>query len=74
VSAERAETALYSAAAVAFPCEEGELAADENNGACLCWVDIDTGTLAAEDTARGPQWRWMPIETATRPGCRLEVR
>jgi hypothetical protein len=64
---------LYSAAIVAFPCEVGELATDESDGVCLCWVDMDTGTLVAEGPTGGPEWRRTLMETATRLGYRLEV-
>jgi hypothetical protein len=63
-----------AAATVALLCEVGELARDENNGTCMCWVDIDTGTLTAERATGGPGWRRTLMETATRLGCRLEVR
>jgi hypothetical protein len=33
---------LLAAATVALLCEVGELAADEHNGTCLCWVDAVT--------------------------------
>jgi hypothetical protein len=54
--------------------EVGELATAENNGVCLCWLDIDTGTLTAEGATDGPGWRRMLMDMATRLGCRLEVR
>jgi hypothetical protein len=59
---------------VALLVEVGELATDEHNGTCLCWVDMDTGTLVAEGATGGPGWRRALMETATRLGCRLEVR
>jgi hypothetical protein len=74
VGPERGRQPLYSAATVALLCEVGELAADQNNRTCLCWVDIDTGALTAEGAAGVPHWRRVLMEMATRAGCRLEVR
>jgi hypothetical protein len=45
---------LLAAATVALLCEVGGLARDENNGTCLCWVDIESGTLTAEGATGGP--------------------
>jgi hypothetical protein len=65
---------LYTAATVALLCEIGELARDRFNGTCLCWADDETQTLTAEGAAGGPQWMQTLMQTATRLGCRLEVR
>jgi hypothetical protein len=65
---------LLAAAIVALLVEVGALARDENNGTCLCWVDLDTGALTAEGAADVPHWRRVLMEMATRSGCRLEVR
>jgi hypothetical protein len=74
VGREGGKQPLLAAATVALLCEFGELARDDNNGTCLCWVDMDTGTLVAEGATGGPGWRRTLMETATRLGCRLEVR
>jgi hypothetical protein len=65
---------LLAATAVALLCEVGELARNDSNDTCLCWVDMDTGTLVAAGATGGPGWRRTLMETATRLGCRLEVR
>jgi hypothetical protein len=74
VGREGGKQPLLAAATVAHLCDVGELARDDSNGTCLCWVDMDTGTLTAEGATGGPGWRRTLMETATRLGCRLEVR
>jgi hypothetical protein len=74
VGREGGKQPLLAAATVGLLCEVGELARDDSNGTCLCWVDMDTGTLVAEGATGGPGWRRTLMETATRLGCRLEVR
>jgi hypothetical protein len=45
VGREGGDQPLLAAAVVALLCEVGELARDENNGTCLCRVDVEIGTL-----------------------------
>jgi hypothetical protein len=54
VGREGGKQPLLAAATVALLCEHGELARDDSNGVCLCWVDMDTGTLVAEGAHRRP--------------------
>jgi hypothetical protein len=65
---------LLAAATVALLVEVAALTPDENNGTSVCWVDNEAQTVTAEGATGGPLWRRALIGTATRLGCRLEIR
>jgi hypothetical protein len=73
VGREGGKQPLLAAATEALRVEVGALARDENNGLVLAYMDLDSETVTAEGST-GPTWRRTLIETATRLGCRLELR